>query len=202
MQSKTKTHILITGFLAFLILCSVGVLIAVWFHDEPTFMADGAVWNGSDFPLGVCVKPYESSAEATKEASKAGKAAVDTINDQLDFHALSFRGESDLDCVIFGTLGVPVEPGWVDSGGHAKWQQYVNCSFRTANPPPGLEVLIIEHELGHCLGLEHDQYEASVMFKSVKGMDPTDVKTESVMKFPPSISDDDKKAIRERYLKK
>jgi predicted Zn-dependent protease len=71
---------------------------------------------------------------------------------------------------------------------------YEECEVWTMNVvgPNDLEWLTTYHEMGHCLGLAHDDYEQSIMHPVQR---PTADAT-----IPPWISDYDRDLLRERYM--
>ena len=195
MDKKTKQNIVITTFLLCVAGCAAAVLFGIWFHDEPTFAVDGMIWNRNDVPLRICIANYEGEVD-----DKENREIVESINKRFNFHLLSYLGELDERCVIQGTLGVPYEMGWTDNGGHAKPNPYKSCEFRTVNAPPGTEAEIIKHEIGHCLGLDHDGYTNSIMYSDQEVADPGNLESSDTRRFPKDFSDDDVEAVRSRYL--
>jgi predicted Zn-dependent protease len=160
----------------------VGVIYGVATHTEPGLMEDAPQWRPTDFPLATCQRAYVSGATTGIDVQKA----IQTINSRLGFQAFV---SSDSSCRVDITLGVPAEMGWMDPGGDARFTDSMNtmrCEVRTSNVQGELLGLVLQHELGHCLGLAHDDYEQSIMRR---------VQNHTVRGLPPWISDSDKSLL-------
>ena len=168
----------------------VGLGVHINSTEEARFMEATPGWAPEDFPLGVCAMDDRGSG-GDRFARVAVAPVIARVSQRLGFHALTLDASV---CQIIVALGVPAEPGWMDPGGAAEFQPGGRiCSVSVSNVHGELEFLTIHHELGHCLGLAHDDFEQSIMF-------PTQRKTPP-RTLPPWISDVDRDAIRERYLR-
>lgn len=167
------------------------VVVGVATHEEPTFRDDAIAWERSDFPLEVCADDVRATAHDGARGELAH--AIRVTNARLGFAALvASPGEA---CDVRVTFGVAAEAGgeWVEPGGYARWDHGEKfCDVGIVNVVGELMQLAIQHELGHCLGLDHDSWEGSIM---------RPVQSETPMgELPPWISDTDRKAIRDRWL--
>lgn len=168
-----------------------GVIFGVLTHEEPGIDPRAVPWPRDRFPLTVCASSYLDTSEDHLEAFSAVDEAVEVTNERLGFHALeSSRG--DASCEIRVTVGVPAEPGWMDPGGDASFGHGPSCDIRTSNTGTSeILHLVLQHELGHCLGLAHDDWEGSIMRR---------VQTETPdREFPPRITDTDRETLRALY---
>lgn len=176
------------------VLCVVsiaGVIYGVTTHTEPGFMDTTPGWAPSDFPLDVCVYTYTSDSPQGPASADDGDNAryvIGLINDRLGFPTYRIRLEGECDVVV--VYGAPAEAGWQDPGGSAEIRDHF-CDVAISNVHGELQTLSVEHELGHCLGLDHDDYETSIMRRT---------QTETPLGvFPPRISDSDRDLLRGAY---
>ena len=96
-------------------------------------------------------------------------------------------------------MGAPAEVGTDEPGGDYELRDtgggvYERCNVRTMNVSGGasnLEWLSIYHELGHCMGLTHDDFTLSIMYPEQR---PTPDRT-----IPPWITDWDRELLRGKY---
>lgn len=170
------------------------IIFGVTTHTEAGLMANWPRWQRSDFPLAVCGSSYRADGLAPLSDSdrRTLEDVENTINDRLGFAVYrpavepSPRHER---CRVDVVIGAPSDPGYMDPGGNAQMSGGV-CIVNTVNSGP-LTDLVLEHELGHCLGLDHDDYESSIMRRV-----QTPVPDGS---YPPRISDSDRQLLRELY---
>ncbi len=159
---------------------------------EPGFMSTMPHWRADEQPLQICVDGY-----AEPPNLELASRVVRTINDRLGFKIYAIT-PTRADCVVIATFGVPAERGWMDPGGDARisttLESGVRCEISTANTGTNeLLFYTFEHELGHCLGLAHDDWNGSIMRR-------TQISTPD-RQFGPWISDFDRQLIRDRYLR-
>lgn len=158
---------------------------------EPGFMAVRPDFRASDVPITVCAAAYAGgSIGAVKQVS----SAIGTTDQRLGFK-LFVLAESN--CDVQFTIGVPVEAGWRDPGGDAVFGTQatgLRCRATTSNVP-SIEILgyVIQHELGHCAGLDHDDWDGSIMRRTQRIRGDTE--------FPPWISDSDRALLRSTYMR-
>lgn len=166
-----------------------GVIYGVTTHTEPGLMPGAIPWPRDRFPLAVCPDTY--AAGDRTEAIQATADAVETTNDRLGFEALAL-GLGSGTCDVQVTVGVPSEPGFMDPGGDARTTHGPTCLIRTSNTgTTEILGLVLQHEIGHCLGLAHDDWEGSIMRR---------VQTETPAgEFPPRITDSDRELLRALY---
>lgn len=184
-------------------LCAGLVVWAVLTHTEAGLVRQDVRWNRSRFPLKVFVHGYDVSEP---DADKAGKHALQQINERLGFQAfqqISLADAADIDIEIGVPQDTKPEPpsgamfdSLAEPGGmyrlignqESRWDK---CYIATSNT--GTDQLldqVLQHELGHCLGLAHDDFDSSIMYP-VQFIDDE--------AFPPRITDSDRKALRELY---
>lgn len=198
----------------------VFVIIGVATHEEPglmggcwddrnrkvhTYEVAGAEkcppikWNKSAFPLRTAVRT--ENPHPPDDPQDAVDAVISKINRRLGFKAFELdRSEVGL-CyeghAVCVEIGVAHEPMWMDTAGDASfWNSEdfgMSCEVRTSNTGTAEMLhLVLEHEMGHCLGLAHDSYRKSIMFGGKLKPTPDG-------QLPPWISDDDRRMLRELY---
>lgn len=155
-------------------------------------------WDEDEAPMTVCVHDYVGDGIAS---SSLVAGVVNLINKRVGFslYVMSEQPECDVDM----TIGVPVdviadvpEGAWVDPGGYAIIHydrvDGTRCEVGTSNTgTTDLLFFTVEHELGHCLGLTHDDWTGSIMRR---------VQTHTPPKmFDPWFSDHDRAIIRETF---
>jgi len=182
---KSKTFMAIL-FVVVTVIAVAGIIYGVATHSEPGFMTITPGWSRSDFPLQVCSKSYVPAG--TEDAASTVADALTTTNGRLGFVALE-KSTSDR-CDIDITIGVPTEAGFTEPGGNARIANR-HVRIETANVHGEVLGLVLQHELGHALGLAHDSYEESIMRK---------VQTETAPRtFPAWISDSDRDLLQDTF---
>ena len=181
-----------------------GLVGACWEGDRVhRYEVDGAddceplLWPAGAFPLLVGVRSDNPHPPADPE--RAVRRVVERINDRLDFEALRLDTSDEGLCLdhhaVCVEAEVPHERGFMDEHGDARHQRTpvgMRCTARTSNTGTAeLFGLVLEHELGHCLGLAHDNYDQSIMRASQY---PTPDRV-----IPPWITDHDRGLLRTRY---
>jgi len=162
-QTKNVVMWVVFGVLTVVVIALV--IVGVTTHHEPGFMPtqETAQWDRSEFPLTVCDGSYPNEERmVTDEDHAVTVYVVGTINTRLGFTAFQVTNDRSA-CSVPVVYGVPVEEGWQDPGGAATLSPH-HCSVVTSNTGTvGITQLVLQHELGHCLGLAHDDFESSIM---------------------------------------
>jgi len=193
-----STVIMIVIFVVILVAALVGVIYGVTTHTEAGFatastpLTDGFVAPAYPHrPIAVCGRSYPQDT-ATDADRRALDGAIGTINDRLGFTLLenNYHG-----CVMSVTLGAPQDVSTAsrhtDPGGTSGVCP-TGCCIETINTGTSeLTSLSLEHEIGHCLGLAHDDYPMSIMYPALA---PTPEGA-----YPPRISDSDRDLLRSTY---
>lgn len=160
-------------------------------HEEAGFERPETSWD--HVPLTVSCSSYTGGVSGCGRVERA----IDSINRRLGFDMLVFveANFSDIDV----TLNAPIEVGAEErdaSGGHFVLRRdmsstyFTGCTITTMNVPNNvLHSLVIKHELGHCMGLAHDDFAQSIMFKRQREPEG----------FHPWITDWDRRLLRDRY---
>jgi len=151
---------------AFVLTCAVVtglVAYGVVTHKEAGFTPGGSSrWERPDFPLTIFVADQDEKWD--DENREALHGAVGTINFRLGFPAFKVVGTDRPDPKISMQLQVPYEEGKMETSGLATCKKGW-CKVEICNVPTVTEMtLAIRHELGHVLGLAHDDFEDSLMF--------------------------------------
>lgn len=181
------------------VLCVVSVVLVIVgraTHEEPGFTNEANRWDHT--PLTVSCSGYVPEED---ESCSIARSALRAVNARLGFDMLEWTGvDYTTDTDIHVVMRAPVEVGGDsrdEPGGHFELRGragvYEECKLWTMNVSGqgDIEWLTIYHELGHCMGLAHDDYELSIMR-------PEQRETPSGV-IPPWISDFDKSLLRERY---
>lgn len=160
---------------------------------EPGFMTSRPHWSRSEVPLSVCASAYVGDSVG---AQKMVRDVIGTINERLSFKLYTYAEATALECDVIAIVGAPVEAHWRDPGGDASFDPRAvagtRCLVTTANT--GTDELLfytLEHELGHCAGLDHDDWDGSIMRRVQRPAEP--------MEWPPWIDDHDRALLRETY---
>lgn len=226
MTKRTKLGVLLAVFGALLLSALIGIGVGLYRHTEPTFLLvcwqddESAIyvsgieggntgpcstpvelhWHPDVLPLDVRIVALSGMAfDLNFDLEvQATRAAIRTINARLGYQALNFSlGHGDV-LVHFGIpseLGAPVADcrHFALNGTGLAYR----AEIRVRNVEGAIELhQVMVHELGHALGLAHDDYQGSVMYWG----------TGDVL-WPESlastwISDADAEALRNRYAKR
>lgn len=156
----------------------------VWVEEEAGFLDDHPGWEST--PVHVSGEDPEAMA-----------AAIDAINEQLDCPMLVHDHTAPSIIVLFG---VPHEPGWMDTAGDAEYgrddtrSSPTYCRVRIGNTGTSdLTHMVLVHELLHCLGLAHDDFDASVMRERQR----RDISLANQVR----VTDHDRALLNERYCR-
>lgn len=184
------------------------VVYGVLTHEEPGLRRSDVTWSKGDLPLVVQEDPYVMSDDNAEDARKMVGSVIKTINNRLGFKILE-HDNSKHDHQIHITIGVPQDASMdvpadfdgmtsKDPGGAFRLSAYPGgkiwqfCKIQTSNTgTDGILHDTLYHELGHCLGLEDDDYETSIMYPIQKEWTGNG--------FPPHISDWDRDILRKLY---
>lgn len=159
------------------------------YFDEPGEGRDALVWKDTDFPLRVKVLNVDRTPQWRMDALKA---SVRSFNTQLrcDIFEIVSSGDGD----VFIELEAPREV-WTQNLHAGSTTHYISANgSMKANIEiygvPNMEAALnaIEHELGHAVGLAHDDFEMSLMH-------PNAVSNSQFSR----LTDHDKKTLRNLY---
>jgi len=172
-------------------------------HTEPGLMTETPGFSAQDTPIGVCTVLYTPDGPGSEEdldnAITLTRDAVHTINQRIGVDVYEYLDAGTPGpCRVRVSVGNPSERGWRDGGGDAVFHAGDReCMVTTTNTGTNeLLSLVIQHELGHCLGLDHDDFAMSIMFGGPgNALSPT-----PAGQFPPRITDSDRALLREFYL--
>ena len=184
-----KKHLVLSLAMLFSIAVVSLLVYGIRTYDEPGLTDPAASWPA--MPLTVCVERGDTDLVIEVK---------DTVNTRLGFAALVVDPGGPVavtDCDITVRMGVAVEVGKDEAGGNYTLERrgdtYHHCAVETANTgTTELELLVLEHEFGHCLGLAHDDFDASIMRRVQKPW--------SGKGFPAEITDWDRDLLRKKYL--
>lgn len=148
---------------SFIGVCIAAIILVVYgvlTHKEAGFTAGGSTrWERGDFPLRVSIVQQDMTLDDMNRESLS--TAMSLMNHRLGFAAFQIANE---DAHVAFLFQVPYEKGRMEKSGLAtckeKW-----CKVEICNVPTVTEMtLAIRHELGHVLGLDHDDFEDSLMY--------------------------------------
>lgn len=174
--------------IAALVLTVVGITT----HEEAGLELEIAPWEPGDFPLVVCGSRYGTEYRGAPEVDDAVRA----LNTRLG--AVAFVSDEADVCNVTVLLGTPLDVAAREEPGGAMHfiltpEGRQICEVRTLNVHGAREVLVIQHELGHCLGLGHDDFASSIMAPIQPHEDPG-------FGWPAALTDHDVALLRELYL--
>jgi len=197
-----KTWAMLGGFAALLVGSIVLLVFGISGHSEPGFAHAERGW--SSVPLSVSCRGY--APEDQGECASA-RSVVNGLNTRLGFSMLRWAPD-DSAADIRITINAPVEvgdPGPCGTPGECfelkgSDAMYSECDVRTmaVSGAGDLQQLVIQHGIGHCLGLAHDANAGPLTLHSI--MQPVQHPTPDG-EIPRWIDDWDRDLLRERYLK-
>jgi hypothetical protein len=163
--------------------CSPGTFMPVYPHFER-----------SEVPLTVCVSAYEGDAVGARKL--ADYAITTAYTDRLGFKLYTMQPAGSQECDATLIVGVPAEAGWRDPAGTCEFDPTqitgTRCQMATSNTgQDDMTTLAIEHELGHCAGLAHDDWIGSIMYPELHET--------PIGEFPPWLSDHERELLRQRF---
>lgn len=180
---KTRDKVMLGGVIALAVVALVLVIVGVLTHTEAGLLTACEQSNGALDPDGDCEEvqwdraqfPLQVHADTSNpfppnDPEDAAQSVIDLINGRLGFDALEWT-EDPTDADVSVEVGAAQEVGtWMgDANGDARHFRRddgtLRCEVRTWNTG-SLEMLdkALTHEMGHALGLAHDDFEDSAMF--------------------------------------
>lgn len=175
-------------------------------HTEPGLMPDPPAWRA---PIVVCP---DGRAEPTDDELGALRYAVHTTNDRLGFEVFRIGAEGgrppcdatiEFDAAVWSPTSTdPDATACGHEGGLTSFEHIVRddgSQLETAaqvlvcNPGTAeIRQLVLQHELGHVLGLAHDPDDDTSIMRPVQHETPDG-------EFPPHITDSDRALLRARF---
>ena len=163
---KNKIPILMALFSTALSMVVALVIYAVATHGESGFSSKAYKWNKKDFPLPVGI--VNEDPKLSQLNREALRSAVSITNNRLGFQAfqISSAGAFWYERVrITVEFQVPYEKDKMEHSGLATcMQDFCRVQICNVGTLAGT-VLALRHELGHVLGLAHDDFEDSLMYE-------------------------------------
>jgi hypothetical protein len=214
---KTRNIIMIVVLVTLFVVAGVLVVVGVVTHSEPGLI--GACWDGDsivryevdgadqcaelkwpeDYVLPLTVGVSARGAEPDPDTWHEVSVVVSSINQRLGFEMLALDPEDAGFCLEGHAIciepHVPYERGFMDHNGsaeHFKAPTGMYCVARTSNTGTDeLFGMVLEHELYHCLGLAHDDFDSSIMRPQQR---PT-----PDGQLPPRLTDSDRELLWQLY---
>jgi len=196
---NTSTKVTIGAFAVILIAAAVFLVYGLLTHTEAGLKTPDARWPQDKIPLVVGGGSY--TAEGVKTFTSDDRKVIDemigTVNGRLGFKAMRWarKGESEVVRIV---VGVPQDENWEGPGGtytlkgNPDTREWEACEIWTSNTgSPTALWLVTYHMGGHCLGLDHDDYRASIMYPTPR--------ERAEGGFSPWISDSDRDLLRKLY---
>lgn len=177
----------------------VGLVYGITTHTEPGMMETTPGFAQHDLPIRVCAGHYLGDPAHNVAARAVVVDAVVTINERLGVDVYAVQVEpSPSTCDVAVIIDAPTDAqAHLDPGGDAV---FVNggkhCDVTTRNTGTDeMEALVLQHELGHCLGLAHDCWAGSIMCGGACcTLSPTPDGS-----WPPRIDDSDRTLLRHTF---